>query len=313
MPSDKPSWKKLIGWLGPVLLASLGLHALLLLVPIPESEPIEEVEVELPDPIQVTELPLIEGPELPPEAPPAAFIPEPAPVIEEAPPPEPEVQQPIVIEAAPLPPDEPDPLDDLPDPEEDLPEDSPDDLENDAPDDSEDDTPDSQNSQSSGTGKTPQPSNFTGTTKREEDISSFQFAADYGVPTGASSILDLGYLANGECFDQGDFLDATFGISINPLGNIEYSELLRKTQYPVVNSWLQAFVDQNDPKDLPSDVFTDLQQLDLTAPADGTILDWLNYARNNPNEPLTSDQDSKSYAIQISISIEDIQCDPPGS
>ncbi|MEM6449137.1 MAG: hypothetical protein AAF703_02365 [Cyanobacteria bacterium P01_D01_bin.105] len=108
MPSENPPqlakepnrWRQsFLYWLSPILLASLGIHGLALLVPLPErNEVIEQEVVPLPDPISVTTLPPAPEPTV---LPPEVFIPEPPPaevVPAEPPPPatpiEPEIQQP---------------------------------------------------------------------------------------------------------------------------------------------------------------------------------------------------------------------------
>lgn len=55
----KPNWKKLTHWLSPLLVLSLGLHGLMLLIPVPKKAEIREdpPETELLDPIQVSTLP----------------------------------------------------------------------------------------------------------------------------------------------------------------------------------------------------------------------------------------------------------------
>ncbi len=55
----KPNWKKLTHWLSPLLVLSLGLHGLMLLVPVPKKAEImeEPPETELLEPIQVSTLP----------------------------------------------------------------------------------------------------------------------------------------------------------------------------------------------------------------------------------------------------------------
>lgn len=130
MRSDKSRWSKLLHWLSPLLLLSLGLHGLGMLVPIPEEKEVIEREEELPDPIQVSELPV----PLPSAEPEPEVTPEPPPEVVTPPPPEPEpivqepiVQEPIIVFPQPLPNDPPEqPPEDPPEqPPEDPPEQPP--------------------------------------------------------------------------------------------------------------------------------------------------------------------------------------------
>ena len=92
----KPQWQKLIHWVSPLLVLSLGLHGLVLLIPIPKEPEVREEppEPELLEPMRVSALPkpslpestgaestgagsaAIAPPELP-QSPPAAALPEP--------------------------------------------------------------------------------------------------------------------------------------------------------------------------------------------------------------------------------------------
>ncbi len=109
MLPKKNNWRKLPLQISPILIVSIGLHGLALLIPVPDKAPPAEPEIEMPDPISVTELPKVTRPKptAPPEsifAPPPVVAPAPAPV--EPPPP-----QIIVVEAEPpAQPPRPDPL-----------------------------------------------------------------------------------------------------------------------------------------------------------------------------------------------------------
>ncbi|MEL7352452.1 MAG: hypothetical protein AAF171_21885 [Cyanobacteria bacterium P01_A01_bin.116] len=82
MTPAKPNWQKVIYWFSPVLGLSIALHGLALLIPVPpEKEPIEETQVELPEPIQVSELPKRPKPTAPEPTEPIV-VPPPAPVVE---------------------------------------------------------------------------------------------------------------------------------------------------------------------------------------------------------------------------------------
>lgn len=92
--------RKALAFLSPLLIVSAGLHGLAMLLPVPEREEIVEEDPELPESIQVSELPEIELPEPEPEP---VFVPVPEP---EAPPivqqPAPAVQQPVVVQPQPV-------------------------------------------------------------------------------------------------------------------------------------------------------------------------------------------------------------------
>ncbi|PZO11760.1 MAG: hypothetical protein DCF25_18795 [Leptolyngbya foveolarum] len=74
----KPPLKKAITFVSPLLLVSIGLHGLAMLLPIPEQEKVETEVVELPEPIQVSELPELDV-QAPESQPVPVFAPAPVP------------------------------------------------------------------------------------------------------------------------------------------------------------------------------------------------------------------------------------------
>ena len=105
----KSPLKKAIAFISPLLVVSAVFHGLAMLLPVPEPEEIVEEDVELPEPIRVSELPELEIAEPAPEPAPV-FVPAPVP---ETPPvvtPPAVVQQPVVQQPAPVAPIEPQPV-----------------------------------------------------------------------------------------------------------------------------------------------------------------------------------------------------------
>lgn len=240
MRSDKSRWSKLIYWLSPLLLLSLGLHGLGMLVPIPETKEVIEREEELPDPIQVSELPV----PLPSAEPEPEPIPEPPPevVTPQKPESEPASQKPITIEA---------PLPAQPSPEN-PPEPPPE--------------PPPSNTPPGATPPTPtrQARNTTGTTPGEAVGATNDFFSaggigdfyeltilDLGSPVGNStSLFTLNYpVDNDSCFEDlpNEPLDVNFIAIVGDFEDISSGgwrrsvldgELLQKTGYMPVDDWI---------------------------------------------------------------------------
>lgn len=134
MTPAKPNWQKVIYWFSPVLGLSIALHGLALLIPVPpEKEPIEETRVELPEPIQVSELPKRPKPTAPEPTEPIV-VPPPAPVVE----------PPLPAAPDPVPESIPEPVIELDTIEQPLPELQPQDFEAFEPLESDPQTPDTQ-------------------------------------------------------------------------------------------------------------------------------------------------------------------------
>lgn len=296
MPPEKTTWRKFTNWLSPLLLVSLGLHGLAMLIPLPgKNEPVEEPKAELPEPIAVTQLPKTSQPFS--KLPPATSIPQPASgTVNPAPKPSSAVVN--VPQPAPEPkrtPTQPStPTITQPSTQ--------------APTQPSTQAPTQPTQPSTQPTATPQPYSRTGTTNNEKLIAGGLFSSKYGKPEEVKPLLDLGYPANGKCFDQGTDLDAAVGISVDGQGNIAASELLQPTIYPAVNDWILAYLDPENPKPLPDDVFSDLQQTNPAAPPNGQITDWVNAARSSTTPFVPKGASQAPYAFLISITIEDNAC-----
>ena len=290
--SASKSWRwRFLYWLSPVLLISIGLHGIILLVPLPDRDNvIEPEEVPLPEPIAVTTLPPTADEEPEAIAPPAAFIPEPAPQVEAPPPAPPPVIEvpPVIVPLEPTPEPTPDPA----------PEPTPSPTPDPTPEPTPDPTP--QFAQ-------PRAYNSTGTTPEFVRNQGGLFAAKYGRSEDISYLLDLGYEANGECFDKD--IEAQVAVVLDKNENIVHSELIKKTGYDLIDAWLLSFVTPPTPQPLPNDVFADLKQIYPTAPDSGYITDWISTARDNADEPLVPDNESQApYGLEVSIFVEDNNC-----
>ena len=290
---QKPNWRKFTHWLSPLLIVSLGLHGLVMLIPLPDKdEPIEEPEAELPEPMSVTQLPKTPEPlSKPPTA--ASTSKPPLGVVN------PESKSSSTALNVPKPTPEPQRIPTQP------PAQTPAQTPTQTPAQPPAQTPAQTPTQPAAN---PQPYSRTGTTNNEKLIAGGLFASKYGKPEEVKPLLDLGYPANGNCFDQGTNLEAAVGISVDEQGNVGASELLQPTIYPVVNDWILAYLDPENPKPLPDDVFSDLQQTNPTAPPDGYITDWVNAARSSTTPFVPKGESQAPYAFLIAITIEDNGC-----
>ena len=277
MPLDKFSRKKIIHWLSPLLLLSLGLHGLAMLIPIPEeAETVEEPELELPEPIQVSTLP--PRPEAAPEPLPSEPLPDPEPAI-----PEPvQVPQPVLApqpspQSQPSPQPSPDPVSPSPA------------L-----------VPSSQPSQPSPAA--PQPTATTGTTTQEARDAGIQFAIAYGVvPKEIDAPLVLTYPAEGRCYDQGNTVEADMAVAINNGGGVVGGEVVKNSIYPDVNTWIEDTL----LFEVPDYVFADLPDAQGT-----TLADWLYEAYFKPEGRfiVPAGDDQAAYTFPVTVNIEDNNC-----
>ena len=105
-PIAKTPLRRAIALFSPLLILSLGLHGLVMLLPLAEKEEIVEEVPELPEPIQVSELPELDIP-APESASAPVFSPAPAPKAPPATPPSAPVVQPPVVVTQPKPQESP--------------------------------------------------------------------------------------------------------------------------------------------------------------------------------------------------------------
>lgn len=304
MPPAKSNWRKLIYRLSPVLIVSLGLHALALLIPVPDKDIAKEPDVELPEPISVTELPKSAKPT--PAPPPAA---EPAFVLPPEPPPEPVVQPlppepPAQMEPAPIAPPEPsiapEPAID-PDPL------SPDPTPDPAPDPTPEPTPEptlqtpapiSQARSMEGTSDT----DFTNKLKELIELYSIDPSNPVAFKSFRSS-LDLTFPADDYCLkDEGDAVATTAQSFLSVLierdeagdsFDVVDGEALTLTGYSVVDKWI-------DKTAFPSDMVdpNEVEAIKTPKPASLDIFDWMT---NNYGQSLLEDGED---AILFSIGVE---------
>ncbi|MEL6813293.1 MAG: hypothetical protein AAFP03_00605 [Cyanobacteria bacterium J06598_3] len=297
MTSEHSIWKKFAYyWLSPLLLVSLGLHGVGLLIPMPDLTPeaLEDPEVELPDPIQVTELPLKLEPEPEPEPEPV-FIPPPPPVV--IPPP---VTPPPVVEAAPPPvveplPPEPDPLPEL----EPAPELEP--------------VPDSNGQKPLKTPSTPQ--NYVAGRARDATNASLLFGSKYGNGDPVGTPLAITFLADeGICYDKGPTIDIPVLVAVDNQGYLvvegkdengedKYAITIVQTSgYADIDAWLRESLAY----ELPEETFDELPDLD-----NGDIAAWINEVHGRPNQqPLVpAGDDNAPYAFTVRVNIEGEPCE----
>ncbi len=294
MLPEKLNWRKLLRQLSPVLIASIGLHGLALLIPIPEKAPPEELEIELPEPISVTKLPKSPKPASPPEpsfAPAPVFVPplELAPVVQ---PP-----QVIIVEkepAVPVPTELAEPVKPI----------TPEDLQPIDP-------PPLEIPPLESTTVEPQQYVSKETTAGDYKEAVASFFAAHGRDGDIETVLDLGYPANGLCFENETDLEAIAAVVFDKFGDIINSGLLRSSGYAAIDAWLTAYISPDSLSPLPDDVFSDLQQINANAPSDGDIRDWANAARDTAKQLIPEGQDKATYYFQIAITVEDSQCDQP--
>lgn len=246
MPSEKINWRKFTHWLSPLLLVSLGLHGLVMLIPLPgKDEPIKKTEVDLPAPMSVTELPKGAKP-----APEDGFIPTLAPntITPLEPSSKPVTQPTPVVTPAPTPPSASTPA---PRP---TPASTP------AP---------TSNTSTSTPASTPtpplvtpiagQPYSVQGTTPTEGRDASLAFLTRNNLLASKAirKPLSLSYPAAGKCFKETTSPKAVVDFVINKSGAILDAEVTRKTGYSDIDQWLyDAVVDSEDTEDIISNIST---------------------------------------------------------
>jgi len=271
--------------ISPILIVSIGLHGLALLIPVPDKAPPKEPEIELPEPISVTELPDISKPSLPIEptfTPAPTVVPqsEPAPVVVSPPPQviiveqEPVTEVPEIL-AEPL----SDPLPSAPQP---------------------DSQPDPQ---------PPTPQAYS-TEEAKFDQQSYAPFLEYDRNT-ITHILDLLYPANGLCFEKDTGIEAKVVVVLDKEAVIkDSSTLLQKTGYANIDQWLKAYITTS--KELPDDAFVDLRNQGIeNVPASGDVIDWVNAARDTRRPLVLATQEAAAYFIEVSVSVDDNQCGTP--
>lgn len=249
MPSDKPSWRKFTHWLSPLLAVSLGLHGLVMLIPLPDrDEPVEVSDADLPEPIPVTELP--QSAELLPKN---ADMPMPMPdiIAPSAPLAEPAVQPPPAIVApVPTPTPTPKPTSTF------TPTPTPGPAPTPTPGPTPTPTP------TSGPTPTPiagQPYSAQGTTSKDRQNASLAFAIRNNslIAQNIRTPLSLSYPAAGRCFKETTSPTAVVAFVINRFSDILDAAVIRKTGYKGIDDWLyDAVSDPDDPTGVMSAVRT---------------------------------------------------------
>ncbi|MGD1864345.1 MAG: hypothetical protein ACFB0D_07305 [Phormidesmis sp.] len=290
MTSAKPKWPKLLRWLSPLLLASLGLHGLGLLLPVPETEEIERPEFVEPESIQVSTLPPTLKPPAPEPAPPPlppAVVP--PPVVEPVQEAFPFQEDALLEEEIPpeVPPEEIPPEDDDSSFEESDADSQDDDIQDD---DSSDEEPSSRNAY-----------NEQGTSDADFQLAAISFSANYpGVAVQTNVPLALTYTADKECFDPLPG-EVQMGAAINNSGGVVETALFRKSGYQKIDDWIEDIVGFDE---LPPESFARLSI------SDGYLPDWINETRNNGADPLVpTGEDAKAYAIQVIVTVEGNRCE----
>ena len=300
MTPAKPNWQKILQWFSPLLLVSLGLHGIAMVIPVPDKEEIvEEPDVELPEPISVTELPPGIEPEPEPEPEPV-FVPAPPPPAVIAPPPPepppeppPVVQPPAVVELPPepeLPPElEPEP-ETIPEPETNF-------------------EPEPEVNSSSKPTKPPtMPQAYTpGDGRAERDLRT-QFFTIYGVPESIEMPLTLNYPADGKCYENETPLTVQVLVSIDKYGNVSADTedndiiVIAKTSgYADIDQWI---TDQSI-FGLPPEAFASMEGSDNV-----DIVDWLRnaYSSQTSDPFVPQDQEQAPFAFTANVTIQDNQC-----
>ncbi len=279
MPLAKFNRKKIIHWLSPLLILSLGIHGLVLLVPIPEkSDLVEEPDPELLEPIQVSTLPPL--PEAATDQPPIAILPENSePVV-----PEPaQTAQPVPAAAQPAPQNTPNPQ---PLPTSTMP--APATMPITKP--------------SKPPPATPQPYSAAGTTAAEARNAVIAFGSTYGaLPKNVDTPLALTYPAERRCFDPAS-LEASMAVAVNNGGGVIGGKVVKNSGSTVVDEWIE---DTLLGLELPSYAFAD------PANASGkTIADWIYETSVQPaGEPLVpAGVNQAAYLINVTVTVEDNNC-----
>ncbi len=139
-----------------------------------------------------------------------------------------------------------------------------------------------------------------GTTESDQIQKGGSFAKNYGRPKDISVVLELTYPAPVNCLDRDTNLEARVGIVVNDQGELTVYELIKTTGYSVIDDWLTDYISLAEP--LPDYVFTQLRQTIPDAVASGDLLDWLNDAARNSDDPLVAaDQGQAAYAFKIVV------------
>ncbi len=296
-------------WLSPVLLVSLGLHAMALWLPIPsEPEPPEVPESELLEPIRVSTLPVGSLPskaQLEPDPAPLPASPKPpalppvlAPTPEavpfsEAPPPQPApaVEAPPPVENPPLAEDLP--PEDLP-PEDLPPEDLP--PEGELP--PEKDPPPEKNPPSE---QSPEEYSAEGTSSRDlASLGEFSEAIVDFAPDGpkflVGKIYALEYTGD-RCYQDETALSGAVGVLIDKVGDLQESRVITSTGYTSMNEALgRWFVETKG--ESPSEP-SELQ------PTEGGLYGWL---LDNHSGDWFVDVDYEAYYFQVEIELTNNSC-----
>lgn len=279
MPLAKLNRKKIIHWLSPLLILSLGIHGLALLIPIPEkADPKEEPKPELLEPIQVSTLPPL------PEAATEPSIAEPPPKS-----PEPVVPEPVQT-AQPVPAISQRAPQNMPSPQP-----SPDPT---APAPTETSTP----KPSKPSPATPLPYNPAGTTEREARNETVAFINAYGgnLPKRVDTPLALVYPAGGDCIDPAP--EASVAVAVNNGGGVIDGKVVKSSGLDKINQWIEDTVLAPE---LPSYAFAD------PANASGkTTADWIYEVFAEPaGEPVVpAGVNEAVYLIDVTVTVEDNNC-----
>lgn len=287
MPLAKFNRKKIIHWLSPLLVLSLGIHGLALLIPISEKpEPEEEPKPEVLEPIQVSTLPPL--PEAATEQPTIAeppdsaelVVPAPAQIAQSVP----AASQPVPAAPQPVRPNMP------------SPQTSPNST-----------TPGSTAAPIPKPSKLPPapplPYNPAGTTEREARNETIVFINAYGgnLPSKVDTPLELVYPAGGDCIDPAS-PEASVAVAVNSGGGIIDGKVVKSSGRDKVNQWIEDTVLASE---LPSYAFAD------PANASGkTTADWIYEVFAGPaGVPLVPEGVNEAvYLIDVTVTVENNNC-----
>ncbi|MGB3768564.1 MAG: hypothetical protein WA947_18555 [Phormidesmis sp.] len=309
-PTSRTPLKRAIALLSPVLIASLALHGLAMLLPLPEKEEIVEEDLEPPEPIQVSELPEFSIPEIE-AAPTPVFTPAPQP---ESPPivTPPPAPPPTVIVPSPTPPEI---LEPLPEPQ---PEPPP--LAAPALPDLSTPNPDTETTQplpdadvetkpAKNSAFTP-PSEpginyqaYSGNVKVDE-IKGVTFASTYGLPEEIATPINLVYEANGKCYEPSENLQAQGVLVFNEYLEASAGQLLKSTGFEDIDAFIVNLLTGASPPPLPDYVFNDIANRES-----GNIIVWLldTYV-DDDNSLVPEGETAVPYGITFNVTIQENQC-----